>query len=68
MKHTSNPGISKEPWAITETEFSSIAFEPTGAVCFRYSVGQNGGDAYAVNFRAHAYGDLDGDGATHIFG
>lgn len=55
------PGIAKEPWDITETFFSAIAFEPIGNVYFRYSVGQNGAEAYTVNFRAHAYGDLDGD-------
>ena len=57
----SAPGSTKEPWSITETQFSAIAFEPTGAVYFRYSVTQNNADPYATNFRAHAYGDLDGD-------
>lgn len=58
---SSDPGAAKEPWFVTETQFSAIAFEPTGAVYFRYSVAQNPGDAFNVNFRAHAYGDLDSD-------
>lgn len=57
----STPTSTKEPWSITETSFSAIAFEPTGAVYFRYSVGQNGAEAYTDNFMAHAYGDLDED-------
>ncbi len=64
---SSAPGSTKEPWSITETQFSAIAFEPTGAVYFRYSVGQNDADAYATNFRAHAYGDLDADGVLSHF-
>ena len=64
---SSAPGALKEPWFITETTFSAIAFEPTGAVYFRYSVGQNPGDPYTTNFRAHAYGDLDADGVLSHF-
>ena len=64
---TSDPGTTKEPWSITETEFSAIAFEPTGSVYFRYSVGQNGANAYTQDFMAHAYGDLDGDGVLSHF-
>jgi type IV pilus assembly protein PilA len=62
-----DPGTTKTPWNITVTEFSAIAFEPTGAVYFRYSVGQNDGDAYSLNFRANAYGDLDGDSVLSYF-
>jgi len=61
------PATTKTLWNITVTKFSAIAFEPTGAVYFRYSVGQNDADTYNVNFRAHAYGDLDGDGVLSHF-
>ncbi|MGA1840017.1 MAG: type IV pilin protein [bacterium] len=61
------PTTTKQPWNVTETSFSAIAFEPTGSVYFRYSVGPNESDAYTVNFRAHAYGDLDGDGTLSHF-
>lgn len=63
----SDPATSKESWFITVTEFSAIAFEPTGQVYFRYSVGQNEAETYAQNFRAYAYGDLDGDGMRSQF-
>lgn len=63
----SAPGPTKEPWNVTQTFFSAIAFEPTGDVYFRYSVGQNNAEAYTANFRAHAYGDLDDDGTLSHF-
>lgn len=61
------PTTTKQPWNVTETSFSAIAFEPTGAVYFRYSVGQNGAVPYKEDFMAHAYGDLDGDGTLSHF-
>ncbi|MBN2374452.1 prepilin-type N-terminal cleavage/methylation domain-containing protein [bacterium] len=57
----SSPGANKTPWNMTQTLFSAIGFEPAGDVYFRYSIDQYGADLYSANFRANAYGDLDGD-------
>ena len=64
---STDPSSDKEDWFISETQFSAIAFEPTGEVYYRYSVGQNGTEDYTANFRAHAFGDLDGDGVWSHF-